>query len=117
MPVHGAPHVNQWLSAGDQLGLVDFDRFALGEPELDIATFVAELASESERQAPVDAYTSAMVEGYCEVGVTIDVPRIELHLLHKLVAKVTRTAWALRVDGPERAARHLAVVEERLATP
>lgn len=40
-PVHGSPHTKQWLQ-GDSLGLIDFDRAAIGHPELDIATFLAE---------------------------------------------------------------------------
>ena len=41
MPVHGAPHQHQWLADGQRLGLIDFDRFALGDPELDLAVTLA----------------------------------------------------------------------------
>ena len=40
-----ASNVGEKLTDGSRLGLIDFDRFALGEPELDVATFDAMFAS------------------------------------------------------------------------
>ena len=62
VPVHGAPHMHQWLADQDgRLGLVDLDRYALGEPELDLATFLVELESESDRVAPMAELKRAAV--------------------------------------------------------
>jgi len=53
--------MHQWLVDGDgRLGLVDFDRYALGEPELDIATFLVELETESPRAVPMAELTAAV---------------------------------------------------------
>lgn len=42
VPTHGSLHSHQWLNDGGRLVLVDFDRAAMGHPELDIATLLAE---------------------------------------------------------------------------
>lgn len=70
VPVHGAPHQHQWLADGEQLGLIDFGRFALGDPELDLATLLAELADESDRRVPMAVLTAAAVAGYAAGGWT-----------------------------------------------
>jgi hypothetical protein len=107
VPVHGAPHMHQWLVDGDgRLGLVDFDRYALGEPELDIATFLVELETEP-RAVPMAALEAAVVAGFRSTGGELDPARLALHTVHKRLAKVARTAAALRPDAEARAARHL----------
>lgn len=107
VPVHGAPHAHQWLIDADRLGLIDFDRFALGEPEFDLATFVAELDTERGLSRPVQAIEQAMIDGYAAGGVTIDPRRTALYRAHKRLSKVLRTAFALRSDAAERAAHLL----------
>jgi hypothetical protein len=114
VPVHGAPHMHQWLIDDDQhLGLIDFDRFALGEVELDIATLIAELHYEGALTAPVLSMQDAVISGFESTAFTIDRQRLNLYLVHKRLTKVTRTAWALRIDGAARARRHLdAIIDE-----
>lgn len=107
VPVHGAPHAHQWLVDGDRFGLIDFDRFALGEPEFDLATFVAELDTERGLSLPVQAIEQAMIAGYAAGGVSIDPRRASLYRAHKRLSKVLRTAFALRSDATERAAHLL----------
>ncbi|HST67911.1 MAG TPA: phosphotransferase, partial [Mycobacteriales bacterium] len=76
VPVHGAPHMHQWLVDGDgRLGLVDFDRYARGEPELDIATFLVELETESPRAVPMPELTAAVVAGFAATGGELDPAR------------------------------------------
>ena len=41
-PIHGSPHPSQWLDAGSAIGLVDFDRFGRGDPELDAGILFAD---------------------------------------------------------------------------
>jgi len=105
VPVHGAPHAEQWLDGDGRLGLVDFDRFALGEPELDLATFLAELDAEP---VAIEAIERSLVEGFRSSGTMLDPVRLDLYRRHKRLAKVTRTAWSLRPDADERAAQRLA---------
>jgi hypothetical protein len=108
VPVHGAPHMHQWLVDGDgRLGLVDFDRYARGEPELDIATFLVELETESPRAVPMAELETAVVDGFRSTGGELDADRLALHTVHKRLAKVARTASGLRPDAEARATRHL----------
>lgn len=104
-PIHGSPHPNQWLSTGPALGLIDFDRLSLGDPELDVATFAAEVDFEDtpERAGIVDAFE----EGYRDRCGPLDPARLAIYRTHKRLAKVHRTAKSIRPDGDERAAAHL----------
>jgi aminoglycoside phosphotransferase (APT) family kinase protein len=115
VPIHGAPHVHQWLLDGSQLGLIDFDRFALGDPEFDLATFVAELDTERAMQQPVAAVEAAWVEGFESIGPRMDSSLAWLYRVHKRLSKVTRTAWAIRPDAARRADQHLQTVEAMLS--
>lgn len=119
VPVHGAAHMNQWLMGTyGRLGLIDFDRFAFGEPEFDLATFLIELEAESSSlMQPVRELEAAVVDGFVEVGGQLDHRRLRLYAMHKRVAKVARTAAALRPDAEERAARELERLEELLGAP
>ncbi|HEX9995220.1 MAG TPA: phosphotransferase, partial [Acidimicrobiales bacterium] len=117
VPVHGAPHVHQWLLDGDRLGLVDFDRFAMGEPELDLATFVAELRSERRLTVPLADLEGALCAGYEAAGRPVDPAVLAWYRSHKLLSKVTRAAWAVRPDGDDRAARHLAALDTPVGQP
>lgn len=117
VPAHGSAHTHQWLVADDgALGLIDFDRFALGEPELDIATFAAELDTERTLALPVEVLERALCDGYESVAGRLDPDRIALYRTEKRIAKVARTAWAIRADFAERAERHLRTVEADLAS-
>lgn len=52
-PIHGAPHPPQWLADGDRLGLIDFDRLGMGDPEADVAAYVeAARTEDGERRSP-----------------------------------------------------------------
>ena len=55
-PIHGAPHPPQWLADGDALGLIDFDRLALGDPEADVAAFMEAAAAEDGGEAVAAAF-------------------------------------------------------------
>ena len=62
-PIHGSPHPQQWLLDGDRIGLVDFDRLTLGDPELEVAVFQAEMDFERTAVAR-DAVNEAFRHGY-----------------------------------------------------
>jgi aminoglycoside phosphotransferase (APT) family kinase protein len=116
VPVHGAPHMHQWLidNETNRLGLIDFDRFALGEIELDIATLLVELDYEDElAESPADI-ENAVVAGFRSAGLDVDRSRLRLYTAHKRMSKITREAWALRTNGERRARRHLPRIIEDL---
>ena len=107
VPVHGAPHLGQWLvDESGRLGLVDFDRFAWGEPEFDLATVVVDLRSSSPGPS-TDELETAVADGFRAVAGDFDARLFELYVMHKRLAKVVTTACALRPDAEERASRRL----------
>ena len=113
VPVHGAAHLGQWLvDDTGRLGLVDFDRFARGEPEFDLATFVVELRALSQGR-PTEELETAVVDGFRAVAGEVDAQRLALYILHRRLGMVARTACALRPDAEERAAPRL----EELQSP
>jgi aminoglycoside phosphotransferase (APT) family kinase protein len=102
--VHGAAHLGQWLvDDTGRLGLVDFDRFARGEPEFDLATFVVELRAAS-RGRPTEELETAVLDGFRAVAGEVDAQRLALYISHGQLGTVARTACALRPDAEERAA-------------
>lgn len=115
-PIHGAPHVNQWLEHGPHLALVDFDRVSMGDPELDVATFLGELDFEEELSTPVELIAAAFIAGYESEAGRLDGGLLSAYRSHKRLAKALRSARALRPDGDARATRHLASAKAALAT-
>jgi aminoglycoside phosphotransferase (APT) family kinase protein len=115
VPIHGAAHLGQWLvdDAGG-LGLIDFDRFAMGEPEFDLATFVVELVAASGTRASVDLQ-AAVLDGFGSVAGEPDPARLEVYLLHKRLGRAARAAAGLAPDGEERARRQLEQLAPDLA--
>ncbi len=81
-PIHGDFYAKQVLLDGDQVGILDFDESALGDPMTDVGNFIAHLARDQSRFALTEAqaqdYREAFVEGYASVGRSIDSNRIAL---------------------------------------
>jgi hypothetical protein len=98
-PIHGAPHAHQWLDGSDGPMLVDFDRFSLGDPELDAATFAAE--ADFENAAHAGEVGASFVRGYDSV-VSLDGELLLAYRLHKHIAKALRTLTAVRTDAETR---------------
>lgn len=106
-PIHGAPHPHQWLDDNGRLGLVDFDGFALGDPELDVATFLAEMDFEDWEQVPVAAINRAFQTGYEAVYGPLDTALLNAYRAHKRLSKALRNAYAIRGDNDMRVERVL----------
>jgi hypothetical protein len=106
-PIHGGLHAHQWLDDGSELALVDFDRFSRGDPELDVATFLGELDFETDLQVPPDQLADAFLQSYESISGPLDRQLLAAYRAHKRLAKVLRTARAVRPDGDRRTLRHL----------
>ena len=114
VPIHGAAHLGQWLvDDTGRLGLVDFDRFAWGEPEFDLATFLVDLP-ELLRERETGELEAAVVDGYRSVAGDVDAHLLALYILHKRLTKVARMAASLRPDAEERAAPLLEELRSQL---
>ncbi|MEZ4732248.1 MAG: phosphotransferase [Caldilineaceae bacterium] len=106
-PIHGAPHAHQWLDDGERLGLVDFDGFALGDPELDAATFLAEMEFEDWETVPVAAINHRFQTGYEAVAGPLEPRLLNAYRAHKRLSKALRNAYAVRADNDMRVERAL----------
>ena len=106
-PIHGAPHVHQWLVDGENLGLVDFDRYSLGEPEVDVATFISEVDFENPKKMPVQEINVSFQNGYESIAGTLEPKLLKAYRAHKRLAKALKAAKAIRVDSDLRAKRIL----------
>lgn len=106
-PIHGAPHPSQWLLSDAGLGLVDFDRMALGDPELDAATFLGELEFEGGLAIPQERLAAQFLVAYESVSGPLDHDLLRVYRAHKRLAKALRLARAFSSDGDVRAARTL----------
>ena len=104
-PIHGAPHAHQWLDGPDGIKLVDFDRFSLGDPELDAATFVAEADFEASPYAA--AAGEAYRQGYESIH-RLDPALMLAYRAHKHIAKALRVSTAIRLDAAQRSREVLA---------
>ena len=106
-PIHGALHVHQWLDDGTHLGLVDFDRLCLGDPENDAATFIAELDYENPAKVPISQLSEAFLSGYQAIAGPLNLRLLQAYRAHKHLSKALKAARALRTDGLQRAERNL----------
>jgi hypothetical protein len=105
-PVHGALHPSQWLDDGSRLGLVDYDSLGLGDPELDAATFLADLDVQDRERVATDRLNAAFLNGYETVG-DLDAGLLRAYRAHGRLGRAVKVARALFPDGDEKAARRL----------
>ena len=101
--IHAAPHPSQWLESGDNLGLIDFDGFSMGEPELDIATFMSEVDFENPHKVNCVAVNKSFLSGYEAVAGKIDNRLLAAYCAHKRISKAVKYATSIRSDGDIRA--------------
>jgi hypothetical protein len=102
-PVHGAPHPDHWLDAGSDLGLIDFDRFSRGDPEMDAGVVIGDLDGLDDPAVPPARLGAAFLEGYRTAGVALCDPLVQTYRAHRQIAKALRAAQAIRPDGDRRA--------------
>jgi hypothetical protein len=113
-PVHGALHTSQWLDDGAAVALLDYDSLALGDPELDVATFLADLDVENRERVPVDRLGVSFLVGYEETAGGLDPRLLAAYRAGRRLEKALRAARAIRPDGDRRAARRLRMALESL---
>lgn len=101
-PVHGNLGLAHWLVDDGRLGIVDFDNFALGEPERDAASFMAEL----EDDAP-DGVADAFLVGWEREAGPLDRRLAGAYAAHRLLRKARLAAWSLKPRAEIRAERYL----------
>lgn len=106
-PVHGALHTSQWLERSNSLALLDYDSLALGDPELDAATFLADVDVQNRKRVPVDRLNEAFLSGFELTAGVLDRRRLAVYRAQRRLEKALRVARAIRPDGDEKAGRRL----------
>jgi Phosphotransferase enzyme family len=107
-PIHGALHPPQWLLGPSGLGLIDLDSVAFGDPELDAATFIADVDIQNPERVPTASIAQAFLSGYESLGEKLDHALLQTYRAHKHLALAARAARAVKPDGDDRAERRLA---------
>ena len=107
-PLHGAPHLHQWLVSEFGLGLVDFDRICMGDPELDAATFIAEIDFEDAEKVPVPEIIDSFLEGYQSIAGSLNLCLLQTYRCHKRLAKALKALRSININGDQKARRHVA---------
>jgi hypothetical protein len=113
-PIHRAPHPDQWLADGLELGLIDFDGFSRGDPEMDAGVVLGDLDALADPVVPQERLAAAFLAGCRDAGATLREPLIEVYRAHRQLAKALRAAQAIRSDGDRRAAKATARAERTL---
>jgi hypothetical protein len=106
-PIHGDLNPPQWLEGRQGLGLVDFDKLALGNPELDAGTFLGEVDFQNRKRVPVDEINSAFLAGYENETGTLDRTLLRAYRAQKRLAMAAKVARAVRPDGDRKAERRV----------
>ncbi len=124
--LHGSPHPHQWLHADPLathlragltaegsggrdggIGLVDFDRLAFGEPELDLATFTTEVELGSGDTATLACINTAFISAYEEVVGPINGELLRLYEANKRLALAMTAATTLKPGAWPKVARRI----------
>ena len=113
-PIHGSPHPSQWLDAGSEIGLVDFDRFGRGDPELDAGVLLADFDALDAPVVPPERLAAALLDAYRAAGVPLREPLVRAYRAHQQLARALRAAQAIRPDGDRRAEKRLAAAGRTL---
>ncbi len=113
-PLYGAQHAHQWLDCGDHLGLVDFDRICCGDPELDAATFIAEMDFEDRKSVPVDELNGTFLDAYQHTAGKLNLQLLQAYRSHKRLAKALKAARSIRMYGERMARQYLFYAQQAL---
>ena len=114
-PVHGDMAPGQWLVAGSKLYLLDFDDFAFGDRELDVATFLHELEIGLPSACACEEIGNAFLRGYETIARRLNPNLLAAYLCHKRLYRALTRARTLRPDGDARALQVLQHAYETLA--
>jgi aminoglycoside phosphotransferase (APT) family kinase protein len=94
----------QWVDGTPRLGLVDFDKMALGDPEFDVAAFLTELDYD---RVHVERIRDAFISGFEAVAGPLDRRLLDLYAAQERLEKALKSARSVRPDGDLRAEKHL----------
>ena len=91
-PIHGDMHIDQWLTDRNRLGLLDFEDFALGHPERDLAFFMVQLEAEYGRELEHKMINGHFLAGYRSEGSSPNEKLLNIYSAHKWFSKASKAA-------------------------
>lgn len=97
-PIHGDMHIDQWLMNGETLGLLDFEDFALGHPERDLAFFSVQLEIEYGAELEFTKLNADFLAGYTSLGGEPDERLLNIYAAHKWLSKASKAATLERAN-------------------
>jgi hypothetical protein len=103
-PIHGSLSRTQWIDGTSQLGLIDFDKLAYGDPEFDVAAFLTELDYD---HLETDRIKHAFLSSYEAVAGPLDRRLLIIYGAHERLEKALKAVRAVRSDGDFKAESHL----------
>lgn len=102
-PIQGDLRPARWLKSEVGLGLAHCERFALGDPEFDAATFIAGVDADGGPPEVCEAFLA----GYEDAAGTLDQRLVEAYRAQVRVGELVEAARAMRPDGDRWAELHL----------
>lgn len=91
-PIHGDMHIDQWLMHRNDLGLLDFEDFALGHPERDLGFFMVQLEAEYGHELDHKYLNSCFLRGYRSEGLWPNEKLIQIYSAHKWFSKASKAS-------------------------
>ncbi len=91
-PIHGDMHIDQWLTDRNRLGLLDFEDFALGRPERDLAFFMVQLEAEYGLELDHKLLNVHFLLGYRSEGLSPNDKLLNIYSAHKWFSKASKAA-------------------------
>ncbi|MDH5586872.1 MAG: aminoglycoside phosphotransferase family protein [Nitrospirota bacterium] len=114
VPLHTDLHPVQWLEHETGLGLVDFDRLALGDPEYDVASFLTELEFKDKGRGRMIHVMDAFRRGHESVAPPLHDSLLHAYRAQKWLAKALRALGKIHIDGVLRATQCLEQAQQCL---
>lgn len=90
VPTHGDLHIDQILFDGEKLGLLDFEDFALAEPERELAFFAVQIETEHGKEVRWPLIVRCLLAGYRAAGKRIHRRGFYLYKAHKYFSKAAK---------------------------
>ncbi len=89
-PIHGDMHIDQWLTNGEELGLLDLEDVSLGHPERDLAFFAVQIESEYGTELDHAVLNAVLMDGYQSTGSRPHERLLRVYAANKWLSKASK---------------------------
>ena len=91
-PIHGDMHIDQWMTNGNELGLLDLEDVSLGHPERDLAFFSVQLESEHGTEVDYATLNAMLMDGYKSFGSRPNESLMKIYSANKWFSKASKAS-------------------------